>query len=89
MAKALEYPVVFEILLNGGHICVRHPVMGAVKYTVHSHKPSGPLCSGHITEKQFAQLVEHHIIAERPNGNKDKYGNVYRYWLLEGESQNE
>lgn len=83
MARALAYPAVFAVLLGGGHISVKHPPVGAAKYTVHPASGS-VLCSGHITENQFGQLIKHRIISELPKGNTDKYGNVYRFWKIEG-----
>lgn len=78
--RALDNLVVFKVLLDGGHICAKHPATGAAKYTVHT----ASFRLGHITEKQFEQLVSHKIIAELPKRSTDKSGNVYRYWKLEG-----
>lgn len=81
MAKALEYPVVFKALLNGGHICESYTNNGRThKYTVHAHHP---LCLGHITEKQFRQLISNDTINLRNDcPKKDKYGNLYFFYTL-------
>lgn len=39
------------------------------------------LGGGHI-------CVKHRIISELPKGNTDKYGNVYRFWKIEGGMSN-
>lgn len=87
MAKALDYPVAFKALLDGGHICEREPVVGAVKYTV--HPGSGPLCLGHITERQLVELYRNNIIKPLRKQRTLDDGSVLTYWKLEGAEEDE
>lgn len=81
MAKALEYPVVFKSLLEGGHICaINFSNRNHKEYSV--HVPNKKV--GHITEKQFRSLIDYNLISMKPmSPNKDKYGNLYYYYALQ------
>lgn len=77
--KALEYPKVFKVLLNGGHICA---IVGNNKTTYSVVTGNGGSLVGHITEKQFRELnlnevIEHHIDCDQRGNNYE-----YRYWGL-------
>ena len=77
MAKALKYPTVFRALLDGGHICVREPITGPCKWSVHVNMQK----IGHITENQFMDMYNtgllHHI-----NTRHDKSGAALNYFVL-------
>lgn len=85
MSRALSYPVVLEALLKGGRISVANGVMRNYQYrvSVPSEFIKGALTPiGHITEKQFEELITHHILYELNKNCKDKYGTVYRLFVL-------
>jgi len=85
MAKALAYPVIIRTLLDGGYLIVREPVMQRAEY--HLYKIEHPTLParhvGHITEKQFVQLLTGGII-ERNNtpSSAEKYGTILSCYTL-------
>ena len=62
MAKALEYPAIFKVLLNGGYICKSVPVTRKAEYELYLHGDY----VGHITQNQFEQLVHQDVIESDP-----------------------
>ena len=76
--KALEYPKVFKVLLNGGYIVVAGKAYMVVTRTVAQ--------VGHITERMFRELTEKEVIKRVPE--RDQRGNnyEYRYWGLKHET---
>jgi len=82
MAKALDYPVVFKALLDGGDIC-RILLTGKEIAKITVHTPARSTSVGHITENQFIQLLENNIIElEEQPVQSDKYGNMYSYYTI-------
>ena len=77
MAKAMKYPSVFKALLWTGHICVRQPVQGKIKYTVHV----SPRTIGHITETQF-QALQNEGLLRCVGTRNDKSGDSLSYFVL-------
>lgn len=75
--KALEYPKVFKVLLNGGHICA---IVGNNKTTYSVVTGNGGSLVGHITEKQFRELDLNGVIGYEGNQLGNNY--EYRYWGL-------
>ena len=86
MAKALDYPVVFKTLMDCGYICAKiHPLRKTVYEVFCDQGHQSPAKKvGHITEHQFDELTSHSILYERHLCAEDKYGNIYRYYILEG-----
>lgn len=88
MAKALEYPVIFKTLLDGGYICEVQPVLRSYKYKLYRLEPfpQPNKYVGHITPKQFDELVSQGIIEWNGMPNmKDKCGTVsISYGLRKG-----
>lgn len=86
MAKALEYPVIFKTLLDGGYICEVQSVLRNYKYELYRLEifPQPNKYVGHITPKQFDELVSQGIIGWNGMPNmKDKSGAVsISYGLL-------
>ena len=70
--KALEYPKVFKVLLDGGYIVV---VAGKTYSVV-----DGGNMVGHITEKMFRALIENEVIKYRDTVRGHNY--EYQYWEL-------
>lgn len=77
MAKALKYPTVFRVLLDGGHICEKQPTVGRVKWTVHINLQT----IGHITETQFQDLYNAGLL-HHTNTRNDKSGASLSYFVL-------
>lgn len=81
MAKALEYPVVFKALLDGGYITSTHYVQRKTEYKVFQKTERTARMVGHITEKQFDALVAQRVI-KPTSQNRDKWGNIINFYEL-------
>lgn len=90
MAKAMDFIDVFKVLLEGGYIVEIFPSgPGCVKFSVHTSGKHWNPAVGHITEKQHAALCKKNIIHFSGREAKDKYGNIYCYYVLVKEGQHE
>lgn len=76
--KALEYPKVFKILLDGGYIVVAE----SKKRTTYLVVTGTVAMVGHITEKMARALMENEVIVHHEE--KDQWGvnSWYSYWGL-------
>ena len=89
MAKALEYPAIFKVLLDGGYICEsQQAARRSTAYELYQpdSSPRPAKYVGHITQKQFEQLAHHGVIGWSGWPNRmDKYGTVTIYYGLQQE----
>lgn len=78
MAKAMTYPEVFRVLMNGGYICYTWRVQRA---SVISVREASGESVGHITASQFEQLV--FLMEElRRQSRPEKGGDITGFWQL-------
>ena len=70
------------ILLANGHICEGIYVhFKRPYYGVYQTIQRRPHQVGHITQKQFQEMIDADLI-EQNNSRTDKYGNVYKYYVI-------
>lgn len=82
MSEKMNITNVFRILLDGGYI--KEICMNSRKsavYKVHV-KDSVYEITGHITEKQFNELMGAGLLCSTGEQREDKYGNIYNFYEL-------
>ena len=72
---------VFKVLLDGGFIAEHCPYNGTKRFYSVIVQNGGPY-AGHITEKQFDELVTEGVIESTHESKTDKRGAIYNFYEL-------